>query len=95
MSGMGRREGQSRAEARQLPPPSSQRGLKDFCQALGVHPDHKYEQHGGPSMEKCLQLLGGSADAAADKTYFLLTQLAFWLMAASMPYGLHAPSETP
>lgn len=56
---------------------------EDFCQALGVHPDHKYEQHGGPSMEKCLQLLGGSADAAADKTYFLLTQLAFWLMAAT------------
>jgi serine/threonine-protein kinase HipA len=55
---------------------------EDFCQALGVGPDHKYEQHGGPGMQKCLQLLEGSADRD-DTTFFLLTQLAFTLMAAT------------
>ena len=56
---------------------------EDFCQALGVHPERKYEQHGGPGMDKCLQLLAGGVDAESDKAYFLLTQLAFWLMAAT------------
>ena len=55
---------------------------EDFCQALGVGPDQKYEQSGGPGMPKCLQLLQGSADRE-DTTLFLLTQLAFVLMAAT------------
>ena len=55
---------------------------EDFCQALGVGPGHKYEQHDGPGMQKCLQLLAGSADRD-DTTFFLLTQLAFTLMAAT------------
>lgn len=55
---------------------------EDFCQALGVGPDQKYEQGGGPGMQKCLQLLQGSADRE-DTTLFLLTQLAFVLMAAT------------
>jgi serine/threonine-protein kinase HipA len=56
---------------------------EDFCQALGFAPNRKYEHDGGPGMAKCLQLLSGSADADADRTLFLLTQLAFWLMAAT------------
>ena len=55
---------------------------EDFCQALGVGPDQKYEQGGGPGMQKCLQLLQGSADRE-DTTLFLLTQLSFVLMAAT------------
>lgn len=55
---------------------------EDFCQTLGVGPDQKYEQSGGPGMQKCLQLLQGSADRD-DTTLFLLTQLAFLLMAAT------------
>lgn len=54
---------------------------EDFCQALGVSPDMKYEQHGGPGMADCIRLLQGSQNNS-DKTYFLLTQLAFFLMAA-------------
>lgn len=54
---------------------------EDFCQALGIAPDKKYEQHGGPGMLKCLQLLQGSRDPG-DRTLFLLTQLAFFLLAA-------------
>ncbi len=56
---------------------------EDFCQALGVSPKQKYEHDGGPGMAKCLQLLTGSADAQQDTLTFHLTQLAFWLMAAT------------
>lgn len=56
---------------------------EDFCQALGVPPRRKYEADGGPGMAKCLQLLAGSADPQQDRLAFQLTQLAFWLMAAT------------
>lgn len=56
---------------------------EDFCQALGVPPRLKYEADGGPGMAKCLQLLGGSADPQQDTLAFQLTQLAYWLMAAT------------
>ena len=56
---------------------------EDFCQALGVPPKLKYENDGGPGMAKCLHLLGGSADPQQDTLAFQLTQLAFWLMAAT------------
>lgn len=55
---------------------------EDFCQALGVSPAKKYEQHGGPSMQKCLQLLTGSVQSG-DPFFFLLTQLTFFLLRAS------------
>lgn len=55
---------------------------EDFCQALGLPPELKYEQDGGPSMRKCIQLLQGSRDKG-DTTFFLLTQLAFCLLAAT------------
>ena len=56
---------------------------EDFCQALGIPPKQKYENDGGPGMAKCLQLLSGSADPRQDSLAFQLTQLAFWLMAAT------------
>lgn len=56
---------------------------EDLCQALGVSPRRKYEADGGPGMAKCLQLLAGSADPQQDTLAFQLTQLAFWLMAAT------------
>lgn len=55
---------------------------EDFCQALGVPSTRKYERDGGPGMAKCLQLLQGSRDRE-DRALFLLTQLAFMLMAAT------------
>lgn len=54
---------------------------EDFCQALGVPPEKKYEQHGGPGITQCLQLLQGSQDKT-DTVLFLLTQLTFFLLAA-------------
>lgn len=56
---------------------------EDFCQALGLPAGKKYENQGGPSIKDCLQLLSGSENAADDKTHFVLTQLLFWLLAAS------------
>ena len=55
---------------------------EDFCQALGVPPDRKYEKDGGPSMADAMRLLAGSADPT-DRQTFALTQLAFWLMGAT------------
>lgn len=55
---------------------------EDFCQALGIPPEKKYEKDGGPGMAKCLQLLQGSRDQQ-DILFFVLTQLAFFLMAAT------------
>ena len=55
---------------------------EDFCQALGQPPTRKYEKDGGPGIAGCLRLLGGSANAG-DRATFALTQLAFWLMAAT------------
>ncbi|RZI45008.1 type II toxin-antitoxin system HipA family toxin [Herbaspirillum sp. HC18] len=54
---------------------------EDFCQALGVPPDRKYEIDGGPGMRECIKLLQGSVDKD-DPAFFLLTQLAFFLLAA-------------
>ncbi|WP_404932849.1 type II toxin-antitoxin system HipA family toxin [Piscinibacter sp. HJYY11] len=55
---------------------------EDFCQALGHPPTRKYEKDGGPGIADCLRLLGGSAEPG-DRATFALTQLAFWLMAAT------------
>lgn len=54
---------------------------EDFCQALGYSPRQKYEQHKGPGIAQCLQLLQGSSNSE-DRIFFLLTQLAFFLLAA-------------
>jgi serine/threonine-protein kinase HipA len=55
---------------------------EDFCQALGVPLEKKYENHGGPSLADGLRLLSGSEQSAADRSHFVLTQLMFWLLAA-------------
>lgn len=56
---------------------------EDFCQAAGVEGERKYESAGGPGMRRCLDILAGSANANEDRTHFLLSQLAFWLLAAT------------
>jgi serine/threonine-protein kinase HipA len=56
---------------------------EDFCQALAVPPDRKYESDGGPGIEDALKLLSGSAAPNVDREQFLLVQLAFWLLAAT------------
>ena len=56
---------------------------EDFCQALGVAPDRKYESEGGPSVRDCLGVLAHGEQAIEDRATFALAQLAFWLLAAT------------
>ena len=56
---------------------------EDFCQALGIASDRKYESDGGPSVRDCLVVLANSEQADEDRATFALAQLAFWLLAAT------------
>lgn len=58
------------------------RPQEDLCQATGTPSAKKYQQEGGPSIERLVDLLRGSTDPTADLTTFALAQLAFWLLAA-------------
>jgi len=55
---------------------------EDMCQALNISPALKYESDGGPGIERIMTLLLGSANALADRTLFLKTQVLFWLLGA-------------
>lgn len=55
---------------------------EDLCQATATPADLKYESDGGPGVRAVLALLAGSNNASADSMRFVLTLLAFWLMAA-------------
>lgn len=56
---------------------------EDFCQALGVPSELKYESDRGPGIAAGLRLLSGGEAPQDDKLQFVLAQLAFWLMAAT------------
>lgn len=56
---------------------------EDFCQALGVSGEMKYESEGGPGIRAILRQLDTSTRADEDKLVFVKAQLAFWLMAAT------------
>jgi serine/threonine-protein kinase HipA len=44
---------------------------EDFCQALAIAPERKYEREGGPNVAQCLQLLArSSAQPAKDQIIF-------------------------
>lgn len=55
---------------------------EDFCQATGCGPSQKYEEQGGPGMDRILDILRGSQHARRDRQRFLKTQLLFWMLAA-------------
>ena len=55
---------------------------EDFCQAMGLPPERKYEEHGGPGISTILDTLRGSEHAEADRRNFLAAQLLFWMLAA-------------
>ena len=56
---------------------------EDFCQALGVSPQTKYQADGGPGIEDIMTVLAGSNEALTDRQNFFKTQLVFWLLAAT------------
>jgi len=55
---------------------------EDFCQALNLPSSMKYQEHGGPGMTECLELLQASNNALNDRETFLKTQILFYLMGA-------------
>lgn len=55
---------------------------EDLCQATGTAPDRKYESDGGPGIRTIVPLLKRGVAPADDVRTFVLSQLAFWLLAA-------------
>jgi serine/threonine-protein kinase HipA len=56
---------------------------EDMCQATGTPASQKYESDGGPGVEKIMEVLSGSENAQQDKRNFFMTQMIFWLLAAT------------
>ena len=50
---------------------------EDFCQALGISPDHKYQNEGGPSLKQCFALLRELSGAPAIDLQRLLDAVIF------------------
>jgi len=55
---------------------------EDMCQALGVSPNIKYENDGGPGIESIMRFLLQSGESKHDRTLFFKSQVLFWLLAA-------------
>lgn len=61
---------------------------EDFCQALGVLPDMKYENEGGPSLKKCQDVLfEHSAKPAADQLSLLNRVIFNYLIGNADAHG--------
>lgn len=56
---------------------------EDTCQALGLSPHLKYQEHGGPGIKTIMRLLLGSASPTQDRDQFFRSQVLFWLLAAT------------
>ena len=56
---------------------------EDMCQATGTSALHKYESDGGPGIEAIMEVLSGSERATTDRRNFFVTQMIFWLLAAT------------
>lgn len=50
---------------------------EDFCQALGVLPDQKYESEGGPALKQCFELINRSSNRPAADRMALLQWVIF------------------
>jgi serine/threonine-protein kinase HipA len=73
---------------------------EDFCQALSVPPELKYEEEGGPGTDPCLDLVGQSTQQpAADRLTFIRTLVFHYLVgnadAHAKNYALLYTAPTP
>ncbi len=59
------------------------RPQEDLCQALGVPPTRKYEDHGGPGVADVLRLLAASDRPDLDQRMVMTAIVAFWLLGAT------------
>jgi serine/threonine-protein kinase HipA len=56
---------------------------EDFCQILGVSPNLKYQNDGGPGIAEIMRVLQGSRNADGDRELFFRSQILFWLLCAT------------
>lgn len=56
---------------------------EDMCQATGTSALQKYQADGGPGIEAIMEVLSASERAAEDRRDFFMTQMVFWLLAAT------------
>ena len=59
------------------------RPQEDMCQALGVPPTRKYEDHGGPGVTEIMRLLAASDRPDVDRRMVMKALIAFWLIGAT------------
>lgn len=66
---------------------------EDFCQALGLSPDEKYEvtdrkgRTTGPTLDALLRVLHAGAEPEGDVAQLLLAQLMFWVLGNTDGHG--------
>lgn len=61
---------------------------EDFCQALSVPPELKYEEEGGPGTERSLDLIGrATARPAADRLAFIRALIFHYLVGNADAHG--------
>lgn len=68
----------ARYDRRRLPEGTLERvHQEDFCQALGVAPELKYQQEGGPSLKQCFELVRSVSSAPALDVLRLFDAVVF------------------
>lgn len=60
---------------------------EDFCQALGIPPERKYQGEGGPSLKQCFELLDACARPALDRLELLRRVLFNFLIGNADAHG--------
>ncbi len=61
---------------------------EDFCQALGVVPEHKYQNEGGPSIKQCFELVRATSSTPVIDLQALLDAVIFnWLIGNNDAHG--------
>lgn len=53
---------------------------EDFCQALGIAPEKKYEVDGGPGIRDIMRVLDESSSSDLDRRNFMAMQVLLWLI---------------
>jgi serine/threonine-protein kinase HipA len=62
---------------RQIGTPVKRLHQEDFCQALGIASEHKYQNEGGPGLAQCFALLRSATRPSAPHTLKLLDYVVF------------------
>ncbi len=61
---------------------------EDFCQALGIVPEHKYQSEGGPSLKQCFELIRATSATPVIDLQAMLDAVIFnWLIGNHDAHG--------